>query len=224
MSNSAQRLIILRIIDQDTGLDCGLGMGVSDGFRMKRNERIVTFGKVILCTVGDVASKRSIWSRYGVLLTIKMAASFGVIIAEDSILIPAALTRDSYIFGDEPHSTPLDSLDATNKGGLINSCLNGQKAHLTWKITYSNGEWGVDILCALEFFVARGKGITQLLLYYGPEYVSYLEELAERAAALKALVPKRFVAKTGGSFCPKCKKFFPKKKFITHKSGRKCKN
>ena len=131
-------------------------------------------------------------------------------IDEDSILIPAAKSRTQYLYGEKAIDTPVGSLDASNKGALINSCLRGRSPHLTWKVTYCKItlQWGVNIVCARDF-VARGKGYTQLLLYYGPEFVEYIEACAARDAALKALPPTRFVPKNGGNFCKLCKKFYP---------------
>jgi hypothetical protein len=55
----------------------------------------------------------------------------------DYVLIPRAGSRNAYLYGDLPWSTPLHEFDPTNKGALINSALDGESADLVWKVTYS---------------------------------------------------------------------------------------
>ena len=210
--NSLQGLIIVEnIVDDVTGLYSGFGICVRPRFTMSLNQVVCSFGKVVLCTVAHVARYKPWWARYGIFVSKEYAFKhFGVHIDEDSILIPAAKSRTQYLYGEKAIDTPVGSLDASNKGALINSCLRGRSPHLTWKVTYCKItlQWGVNIVCARDF-VARGKGYTQLLLYYGPEFVEYIEACAARDAALKALPPTRFVPKNGGNFCKLCKKFYP---------------
>ena len=91
------------------------------------------------------------------------------------MLIHRAVSRKAYLHGDLPRSTTLAEIDPTNKVALINSALDGESAHLVWKVTYSTitKQWGVDIIASRNF--TTHSTAVELLLYYGVVYVSTIQ-------------------------------------------------
>ena len=66
--------------------------------------------------------------------------------------------------------------------------------------------------------------LTELLLDYGVDYISSIQEESIRAAALIVLPRKCFQPKKGGWFCKKCKVFFNTLAKRAPHSKSKCKN
>jgi len=201
----------------------GLGFYIAPRQRVKDREIVSNFGLVDLCTIDKVKTTRTCWSRYGISVSTKTAAALGVVLSDafDYVLIPRAVSHQAYLYGDQPRSTPLPEIDPRNKGALINSALDGESAHLVWKVTYSSitKQWGVDIIASRNF-TTRSTAV-ELLLYYGVVYVSTIQAAKTRAAELSKIPIKRFESKKGGTFCDKCNRFFKTKaKWAPHMKSK----
>ena len=68
---------------------------------------------VDLCTIDKVKTTCMCWSRYGISVSTKTAAALGVVLSDelDYVLIPRAVSRQAYLYGDLPRYTPLAEID-----------------------------------------------------------------------------------------------------------------
>ena len=106
----------------------GLGVCIVPRQHVQNRVIVSNFGLVDLCTIDKFKTTRTCWSRYCIFVSTKTAAALGVVFSDefDYVLIPRAVSRQAYLYGDMPRSTPLAEIDPTNMGALINSALDGE--------------------------------------------------------------------------------------------------
>lgn len=192
-----------------------LGVFAQKGLTWKAGQYIASFGgNMRLKTVHWVSRHAPWWSRYGISVPSSMAARFGCSLDSPYVLIPLAHTRQDYIYGVAPPSTPLEMLAAEGKGALLNCIEPGESAHVYWKIFFCEETDSYDVrLFGRNAFTSRGDDC-EILIDYGPTFMAAIAADKRRAAAMPP--PRKFVRK--GVYCGVCAKVFSRITFLAHKA------